>query len=134
MRCVGPADVEQFFEINGIVFRGLQYSLAVARMNGGLIAGKKTRPDPGARSAQCQGSGKPAAVGNTPRCKDRNGSDRIDHCGNQCHRCDLATYVAPGFPSLCDNDVNPARYCLPRFRSRANGVEHRGTTGLCAGH
>ena len=131
MRCVGPADVEQFFEINGIVFRGLQYSLAIARMNGGLIARKKTGPDPSPRSAQCQGSSKPAAVGNTTRCKDEQSAA---HSGNEWHRCDVTTHMTPGFPSLCDNGVNPARYCVPRFRSRANGVEDCGTTRLCAGH
>ena len=87
-----------------------------------------------APEAPVKGSGKTAAVGNTPRCKDGNRSDRIDHCGNEWHRCDLTTHMTPGFPSLCDNGVNPARYRVPRFCSRADGVEHCGTTRLSAGH
>ena len=70
----------------------------------------------------------------SPRCKDGNRSDRIDHCWNEWHRCDLTTHMTPGFPSLCDNGINPARYRVPRFCSRADGVEHCGTTRLCVGN
>src|SRR6266480_7924427 len=38
MGCLRPADVEQFFEINCIVFCCLQNSLAIVRMNCRLVA------------------------------------------------------------------------------------------------
>ena len=106
MRCPGPTDIEQLLEINGIVFRCLQNALAIVRMSRYLIACKKTGPDPGPRCAECQGCRKPTTVGDTPCCYNRDWPDRIDHCGNERHRCDFSTHMAAGFPSLCDNDVN----------------------------
>jgi hypothetical protein len=42
--------------------------------------------------------------------------------------------MATGFPSLGDNDVNAALYCVARFRGRADGVKHYGASRFRAGH
>src|SRR5882757_6414654 len=72
VRCFRPADVEQFFEINAIVFRCPQDSLAIVRMNHCLVACKKSGSDPGPRSAECQGRSKATTIGDTSRCYNWN--------------------------------------------------------------
>ena len=60
---LGPADIEQFFEINCIVFCCLQNSLAIVRMNGYLMAVMKAGPDPGPRVRVCLESADPVNRG-----------------------------------------------------------------------
>ena len=134
MRCLGPADVEQFFQINGIVFCCPQKSLAIVRVNRHLIARKKTGSDPSPRRAERQSCREPTPIGDASRSYHWNRPYGIDHCGNERHRRDFSTHMATGFPTLGDNDVDATVYCLTRFCGRADRMKHNGTTRLRAGH
>ena len=64
VRRLRPADVEQFFEINGVLLCRPQEPLAIVRMNCHLVACEKTGSDPGPGRAQCQSRGKSTPIGN----------------------------------------------------------------------
>src|ERR1700676_5443102 len=64
MRGFWPSDIKQFLNEYRVVFACCKQQLAIARMNGSLSAGEKSRSNPNACCAQRQSGGEAAPVSN----------------------------------------------------------------------
>ena len=134
MRRIGPVQIKQVLEMDGIALSGIEQSVAVMWMNGRLGTCKKTCTDPRSRCAKRQSGSKPSPISDASRRNNWNRCHRVYHRWHQCHGCNSSPYMATCFPTLRDDDVSPTTNCGFGLDCRSDSLQYDGSPGLSAGN